>query len=564
MFVIEHTAADFHSKLASVAASRLDDRTLTWINPVEIFTHSVGLAWKGPRNVSATSPKGVTCMTSRQSALRPLPSLRRGAFALIALVGLVIVAFDAEAVPAFNRQTGQNCIACHAGGQFPELTPYGRMFKLTGYTIGERVLPLSVMGVASFASVRDTTKTDDKTVDFQKNGTPLFATGSLFIAGKISENVGAFAQITYDNYAAQSVGADGVSLGKFQGHSHADNMDFRYADRLIDGNKDLIFGVSLNNNPSISDPWNSAAAWMQYVPNASPTSHRFVDGTAPYPAFGSGGNIAGVNLYAYWNRKVYAELGTYQTAKRAFSFMTAGIDNASRTKLKEGSNPYWRFALTHDWGPHNLMVGTSGMVAHIFDGGSDISDPNNVSRVKNVGFDTQYQYLLDPHTITFQAAYMRTTQNYSANARAGASPYFASDGVTPVAAFNPSDKMNVFRAKMSYVYNAKYGGSLSFFNRAGTTNTLNQTSGFDSNGQITSTDPQATGITSARVGGNLSGNPATRGSTYETFWMPVQYVRVGAQYTNYNKFNGTATNYDGFGRNAKDNNTVFFYVWAAY
>ena len=56
---------------------------------------------------------------------------------------LVTASFDAHAIPAFNRQTGQNCVACHAGGQFPDLTAYGRLFKLTGYTIGTRSLPLA-------------------------------------------------------------------------------------------------------------------------------------------------------------------------------------------------------------------------------------------------------------------------------------------------------------------------------------------------------------------------------------------------------------------------------------
>jgi len=44
----------------------------------------------------------------------------------------------AQALPLFARQTGQNCVACHAGGQYPELTPYGRYFKLTAYTLGKR------------------------------------------------------------------------------------------------------------------------------------------------------------------------------------------------------------------------------------------------------------------------------------------------------------------------------------------------------------------------------------------------------------------------------------------
>ena len=480
-----------------------------------------------------------------------------GAVAILA----ALVPSEARALPSFARQTGQNCVACHAGGQFPELTPYGRIFKLTGYTIGARTIPISVMGVMSGASVKDTTKTDDPTVDFQKNNSLMFATGSVFLAGKVTDNIGAFAQVTYDNYASQKVGPNG-ELGRFQGHSQADNMDFRYADRFIDGTRDLIFGLSVNNNPSVSDPWNTAAAWMQYVPGATPTSHQFVDG--PYPGFGSGGNVAGATAYGYWNKTVYGELGFYGTANHALSFMSAGIADINRTKLG-GTNPYWRLAFTHEWGAHNIMVGTSGMVAHVFDGGSDTSDPGNRGRFKNAGLDTQYQYLLDPHSVTAQFAYMRQTQNYSANTfAAAASPFFLADGVTPVAPANPSDTTNTIRAKLTYVYLAKYGGSVSFFNVRGTTNTLNQTSGFDNLGQITSMDPNGTGITSTRVTGNLSGNPGTRGFTYEGFWTPIQNVRVGVQYTAYNKFNGASDNYDGFGRNARDNNTARFYIWAAY
>jgi hypothetical protein len=44
----------------------------------------------------------------------------------------------------------------------------------------------------------------------------------------------------------------------------------------------------------------------------------------------------------------------------------------------------------------------------------------------------------------------------------------------------------------------------------------------------------------------------------------VQYIRVGAQYTAYDKFAGASRNYDGYGRNASDNDTLFMYVWAAY
>src|SRR5271165_2662928 len=40
----------------------------------------------------------------------------------------------AQAIPLFARQTGHECQACHIS--FPELTAYGREFKLNGYTFG--------------------------------------------------------------------------------------------------------------------------------------------------------------------------------------------------------------------------------------------------------------------------------------------------------------------------------------------------------------------------------------------------------------------------------------------
>ena len=109
---------------------------------------------------------------------------------------------------------------------------------------------------------------------------------------------------------------------------------------------------------------------------------------------------------------------------------------------------------------------------------------------------------------------------------------------------NTRDKTNVFRTKASYVYEAKYGGSLAFFNQTGTTNSALY-------------DP-------TRVFGNISANPAIRGWTSEIFWTPLQYLRIGLQYTLYSKYNGAAHNYDGAGRNASDNNSLFLYLWGAY
>src|ERR1035437_5566931 len=57
-----------------------------------------------------------------------------------AIFGLVFSAVTfgaispADALPSFARQTGQPCGTCHT--DFPGLTPYGRKFKLLGYTVG--------------------------------------------------------------------------------------------------------------------------------------------------------------------------------------------------------------------------------------------------------------------------------------------------------------------------------------------------------------------------------------------------------------------------------------------
>jgi hypothetical protein len=478
------------------------------------------------------------------------------AWRLAALLALVLFAGPSQAMPAFGRQTGQNCAACHAGGQFPELTPYGRLFKLTGYTIGQRSVPISAMAVASLSKVANTSKSDDPAADFQKNNKPIFATASLLLGGKVTDNLGAFVQVTYDPYASQA------NDGSFHGHSNADNIDLRYADRFITGNSDLIVGVSANNNPSVSDPWNTAAAWMQYVPVPSPTSSRFIDGNAPYPGYGAGGNIAGLNAYAYWNRSWYAELGGYGTARGVASFMSAGLADADTTKLR-GINPYWRLAYTREWGPHNLMLGTSGMLSRVYDDPLDTSDPASTHRYTELGLDAQYQYLLDPHVVTAQFAYLHSRHRLPAALAHQPVPFVDAAG-NPLPDTNAVDTNEVLRAKLSYVYQARYGASIGAFSLTGSTDTAYLTAGLDPGSLAISTDPAAAAPSVRAVDGNRSGNPATRGLTLEAFWMPIQNLRAGVQLTLYDRFNGASHNYDGFGRNASDNNSLFVYTWLAY
>ena len=50
----------------------------------------------------------------------------------------------------------------------------------------------------------------------------------------------------------------------------------------------------------------------------------------------------------------------------------------------------------------------------------------------------------------------------------------------------------------------------------------------------------------------------------EVNYLPWLNVKLQAQYTLYNKFNGAGTNYDGAGRSASDNNALYLLLWFAF
>src|SRR5215471_14901194 len=72
---------------------------------------------------------------------------------LLALPLAAAFSDSAKALPAYAVQTAQPCQACHIGGFGPQLTPFGREFKLNGYAMraadGFNV-PLSAMAMAGF------------------------------------------------------------------------------------------------------------------------------------------------------------------------------------------------------------------------------------------------------------------------------------------------------------------------------------------------------------------------------------------------------------------------------
>jgi hypothetical protein len=458
-------------------------------------------------------------MTNLQNAgTRYLAGLRcLSAMALLTL----IAAMPARAVPSFARQTGQSCVACHAGGQFPELTPYGRMFKLTGYTTGERANPLAVMVVGSLTRTRNNQDAAGAPIT-PLDGKAVFDFASVFVAGKVTDNIGLFSQYTFVNRDHQD------AAGQWVGHSGSDNTDLRFADHIIGPGKDFVYGFSLNNSPGVQDVWNSSPAWgypylaSSLSPVAAPPFTTMLEG-------GLAQQVAGLGGYVYWKRTVYAEVSSYQSASGALSILRqgnySGDPNHPRTFL-QGHNPYWRLAYTGESGPHSWMLGAMGLNAQVIPNDASAQPVSGIgtTRYRDVGVDAQYQYILEPHTISAQARYIRER---------------ISDPQNLVLADSASATLNTFRSKVSYTYQAKYGASLSYFNVSGSND-------------------------SAAFAGGVNNSPGTRGWTPEVFWMPMQNLRVGVQYTAFSRYLGSRSNYDGTGRNARDNNTAFLYAWLAY
>lgn len=445
---------------------------------------------------------------------------RRGWLAALAVLALLQLPV-AHALPIFARQTGQSCIACHAGGQFPELTPYGREFKLNGYTFGERTIPLAAMAIGDLSKTRYNSDSSGAPIN-PKDGLPIFDFASVFLAGKITDHLGGFAQFTYIAHDHQ----DGD--GRWKGHWTSDNTDFRFVDRIMTSANDLIVGLTVHNNPTVQDVFNTAPAWgYPYVSSTISPVAKIPN----LPLLESGSlatQAVGTGAYLYWNSLLYAELTTYSTADGIWSFLSHGNNEGNPNHPQiylRGYNPYARIALTHDWGPHSVMVGAFGFSVDIYP-----NDANNfpifgtgVTRFRDYGLDAQYEYLLEPHTITAQARYVRENIHDPNN-------FIVSD--------NTSANLNSLRLKASYVYQAKYGVSLSFFNTTGTAD-------------------------STAYAASANFHPNTQGWTPEIFWMPDQHVRVGIQYTHFTKYLGATTNYDGNGRNARDNDTLFVYLWLA-
>jgi|SRR5271165_7155581 len=458
------------------------------------------------------------------------------------LIEVIVQAPQAFAVPSFARQTGQPCATCHTA--FPELTPYGRQFKLTGYTAGgtrcgdasaltdETQVPLAVMTEPyTFTNVRS------KLAQPDNNNYSTVQQTSLFVAGQIYCDVGVFAQSTYDR--------PGVTYSW-------DNTDIRYAKSgVIDGTS-IVYGITANNNPTVQDVWNTAPAWaFPYIASEiapTPAASTMLGGTT------FAGRVGGSGAYVWINNMFYAEISAYG-ALDPRTLTTLGVDPTDGTPRFSGTAPYWRVAVEETWDKHSLMVGTFGMYADVqpTNAGLGLSGPPQALAFPgipdpflDIGVDTQYQYIGDCNIVSVRASYIWEHQKLNTEFANGLSS-------------NINDYLYSLNASASYIYNRTFSFTAGYFATWGTSDPL----------------LYGSGTTPGTIASSSTGSPNSNGWIFDVAYLPFSNGgpelwpwfngRVGILYTHYDKFDGSTTFVDQTpGLKASGNDTFFFYTWFAF
>jgi hypothetical protein len=447
---------------------------------------------------------------------------RREAFVRIVVLAasaaaLICAASPASAVPAFAVQTGQACQVCHIGAFGPQLTPFGRQFKLNGYTLraGDTFTPpISAMVVASFVHT-EKDQPEPPAPHYATNDNTTLDEASLFLAGGIGDHFGGFAQVTYS-------GVDRAMAW--------DNLDLRAVDHTKLLGSDVVLGLSLNNNPTIQDAWATLPGWGFPF-----TDSDLMPGpdAATLVSDALGQNVLGLSAYAWWDDHLYTEFGLYDSLSSDF-LKRVGVDPADTSEI-HGLAPYLRAAWQKDYGEQNFEVGAFALFADLFPGRD--RSTGKTDNFSDLGVDASYQFTGSGENIyTLNARYIHEAQSLGATQALGG-------------ALNRDLDLEELNLNASYYYENTYGVSAGLFDIWGKRDPLlfadNRTFRPDSSGFIFQADATPFGGANPPLGTRIN-------------------LRIGLQYVVFSKFNGASSNFDGLGHDASDNNTVRLFLWTAF
>ncbi|HYX21047.1 MAG TPA: hypothetical protein VFA98_09425, partial [Thermoanaerobaculia bacterium] len=391
--------------------------------------------------------------------------------------------------------------------------PAGRRFKLTGYVDRAKDEPavkaepgtwsagLDLLKTLPLSAMFDASLTQTKTAQpGTQNGTVEFPQqASLFLAGAWTEHLGSFVQLTYTSV---------------DNHFSWDNTDIRYARITTLGGKELVWGLDLNNNPTVEDLWNTTPAWgYPWVGSDS----------APTPAAATmiqslGTDVAGGGGYMMWNDHLYLSAIAYRTAHLGGSAPNTGEGFQFNST---GVAPYWRLAWQQSGTESQFEIGTYGMYMK--------STPNSVSgpadTYTDIAGDLQWDLTIARHDVlSLRGTYIHQSANLAGTVAMGGASVLNQD-------------LSSVNVNAEYHFGNRVSATFGWFDTWGTADAALYPPG--------------------AIGGSATGSPNSDGFIANLSWWPTQNLQVSAQYTGYTKFNGGTTDYDGSGRNASDNNTFY-------
>lgn len=459
-------------------------------------------------------------LTLSPDSVRRLASRVGAALGLSLALGLALAlwAAPARAVPAFAAQTGQPCQACHVGGFGPQLTPYGRNFKLGGYTQRAGGFNLPLAGMAEMSYVRTAkAQAEPPAAHFATNDNFGLDQVSLFLAGGFGQHFGAFIQTTYDGIA----------------HTFSwDNLDVRAVTHLATKAVDLVLGTSVNNSPGVQDPWNTLPAWgFPYTSSnlaPSPGAAPLLDGALAQTSLGA-------TAYAWINQTFYVEAGGYGSPGTN-ALARLGADPFSPGDI-DGLAPYARFAVQRPLAGGTVQAGAVGLWASIHPGRDRTT--GLVDHYSDLGLDASYQKALARgDVVSLNGRYLHESQRLDATCS-------LMDAAGDACARND---LNEARLDGSYYWRNKVGLTLGLFDITGSANPAIY--GANRNGS-----PDSTGLIVQLDGTPFGDRP-----------QPARRVnlRIGLQYAHYSRFDGARSDFDGTGRNASDNDTLRVFSWFAF
>jgi hypothetical protein len=312
----------------------------------------------------------------------------------------------------------------------------------------------------------------------------------LFLAGRLTDHAGGFVKVEADRPGS---GSYNTRLG---------NLDLRYVVQDLElGERDLTLGVSVNNNPGITDPIGPLPAPAYLGPSGvTGTVLNLSSPNAP------ANRVIGASAYGFYDAQWYGEVGTYR------SLSTDQQDDLGYSLSGDpgrlGDTGYVRLAWMKDL---KRQFFSAGVVALTTQRQLPRSGPSD--DLTDLGYDLTYQFLGNRDHIA-QLSYVSILERR----RYGSTP--AMPGLEAASRGTAHDQT----LTATYIFRQSFG--------------------------ITATHLMSTGPHDAARYGPY-GDPDTTSNLFSVFWTPfgkdgsytsVANLKLAANWFRFTRFNGRSSN----------------------